>query len=102
MIRELAYGFAGLVFLAYAVDLFLSIKDDPLEPRRIRPKVPLIGHILGLMQHGPTYYNHMRSENPLNATHPRPEKACNQSNMNIVMPRVKRSIRCPCSITRFT
>ncbi|KAI9927014.1 hypothetical protein ASPWEDRAFT_55317 [Aspergillus wentii DTO 134E9] len=59
MITALAYAVTGLVLLAYTVDFLLSIGDDPHEPRRIRPKVPLIGHILGLMQHGPTYYNMM-------------------------------------------
>jgi len=65
MIRELAYGIAGLVLLAYAVDFLFSLGDDPREPPRIRPKVPLIGHLLGIMGSGPVYYSQTRSEDPL-------------------------------------
>lgn len=64
MIRELAYGIAGLVLIAYALDFIFSLGDDPREPPRIRSKVPLIGHLLGLIQHGPTYYSQTRSEHP--------------------------------------
>lgn len=65
MIRELAYGLVGLVLLAYVVDFLYSLRDDPREPPRIRPKVPIIGHVLGLMQHGPTYYK--KTSNATNA-----------------------------------
>lgn len=64
MIRELAYGIAGLVLLAYAIDFLFGLGDDPQEPPRIRPKVPLIGHVLGVMRAGPTYYSQTRSEDP--------------------------------------
>lgn len=62
MLRELAYGVAALILLAYALDFLFSLGDDAREPPRILPKVPLIGHVLGLMRHGPTYYRHTRSE----------------------------------------
>ncbi len=64
MIRELAYGIAGLVLLAYTVDFLFSLGDDPREPPRIRPKVPLVGHLLGIMGSGPVYYSQTRSEDP--------------------------------------
>ncbi|KAJ0159882.1 5-beta-cholestane-3-alpha,7-alpha-diol 12-alpha-hydroxylase [Colletotrichum tanaceti] len=56
MLREILYGLAGLLLLAYAADLFYNVGDDPNEPPRIRSRVPLIGHVLGLMRQGPTYY----------------------------------------------
>ncbi|KAL9040691.1 MAG: hypothetical protein Q9214_004384 [Letrouitia sp. 1 TL-2023] len=54
MIRNLVYVVVGLVLLAYVVDFLFSLLDDPREPPRLRPKVPLIGHLLGIMQNGPT------------------------------------------------
>lgn len=56
MLRELLYGISGLILLAYAADLYYNAGDDPKEPTRIRSRVPLIGHVLGLMSQGPTYY----------------------------------------------
>ena len=44
---------AALYFLA---ERLLSIKLDPKEPPLIAPKVPFIGHILGLIQYGTGYY----------------------------------------------
>ncbi|RYP81459.1 hypothetical protein DL770_005892 [Monosporascus sp. CRB-9-2] len=65
MLRELLYGVTGLVLLAYTADFFYNVGDDPLEPTRIRSRVPLIGHVLGLMRHGPTYYR--KTSNATNA-----------------------------------
>jgi hypothetical protein len=62
MIREILYGVGGLVLFAYSVDLFLSFSDDPQEPRRLPSRLPLIGHLLGIMRLGPVYYNQMRSD----------------------------------------
>jgi hypothetical protein len=49
-------GVAGLVI---AVGVFLSsllrIKVDPREPPVVHPKVPLIGHIIGMITEGPLY-----------------------------------------------
>ncbi|KAK4180647.1 cytochrome P450 [Triangularia setosa] len=56
MLRELLYVVVGLVLLAYTADIFFNGGDDPREPVRIRPRFPLIGHVLGLMAEGPTYY----------------------------------------------
>lgn len=33
----------------------LDVKMDPREPPVIRPKVPFIGHIIGLLTDGPNY-----------------------------------------------
>ncbi|KAK1480381.1 hypothetical protein CTAM01_14428 [Colletotrichum tamarilloi] len=56
MLREILYAFTGLALLAYAADFYYNAGDDPNEPVRIRSRFPLIGHVLGLMNQGPTYY----------------------------------------------
>lgn len=55
MILKLIYSVTGLVVLAYMVDFIFSVCDDPREPPRLRPKIPVIGHVIGLMRHGPSY-----------------------------------------------
>ncbi|KAI1866724.1 uncharacterized protein JN550_007577 [Neoarthrinium moseri] len=57
MIHEATYALAGLIFALYAVDFALSCLDDSREPPRLRPKIPLIGHLLGLITNGTTYYS---------------------------------------------
>ena len=63
MIHELVYGFVGLVLLAYAAEYLFSLRDDPQEPPRLQSKVPLIGHVLGLMKSGPSYHSQLRYDN---------------------------------------
>lgn len=63
MIQELVYGFVGLVSFAYAAEYLFSLRDDPREPPRLQPKVPLIGHVLGFMKSGPSYHSHLRYDN---------------------------------------
>jgi hypothetical protein len=60
MFQELAYKLIGLVLLAYAAEYLFSLRDDPREPPRLRPKVPLIGHVLGLIRSGPSYHSQLR------------------------------------------
>lgn len=60
MLRELCYGVVALVMLAYTADLYFNLNGEPGEPPRIRSNVPLVGHVLGLMCHGPTYYRRTR------------------------------------------
>ena len=62
MIQVFAYGVLGVVLFAYAAEYLFSIRDDPREPVRLRPKVPLIGHILGLINSGPSYHSQLRYE----------------------------------------
>ena len=49
----------GIALLAYGVDFLLRRLDDPREPRRITPKipVPVVGHILGVLRYGFNYYS---------------------------------------------
>ena len=46
--------FVGLVILALNC---LSLKLDPLEPPLLKPSIPLIGHIIGLLRHGVDYFS---------------------------------------------
>ncbi|KAK8867688.1 cytochrome P450 [Apiospora arundinis] len=58
MYEFLLVAFIGVVVFAYGIDFILDQFDDPREPRRIRPKipVPVIGHILGVLRYGFHYY----------------------------------------------
>jgi lipid-A-disaccharide synthase-like uncharacterized protein len=44
-----------LVGLHYCVQ-FLTTKHDPREPPLISPKIPFIGHLVGLLRYGLAYY----------------------------------------------
>ncbi|ETS82599.1 hypothetical protein PFICI_04475 [Pestalotiopsis fici W106-1] len=57
MLREIVYGLLGLLLLLYGADLALGLGDDAREPPRLRARIPLIGHLLGLIQHGVSYYS---------------------------------------------
>ncbi|KAK8010246.1 Cytochrome P450 [Apiospora arundinis] len=58
MYEFLLVAFIGVVVFAYGIDFILDQFDDPREPRRIRPKipVPVVGHILGVLRYGFNYY----------------------------------------------
>jgi len=53
-------GIAAVVILAYGTDFLFRYLDDPQEPRRITPKVPIIGHFLGVLRYGWDYYGLIR------------------------------------------
>ncbi|KAK4185839.1 cytochrome P450 [Podospora australis] len=57
--ENIILGTAGIAVLAYGIDFLYSYFDDPREPRRITPKipVPVVGHVLGLLYYGFNYYN---------------------------------------------
>ncbi|KAK7428006.1 hypothetical protein QQZ08_005437 [Neonectria magnoliae] len=57
MFREAAYSLAGLALLAFSIEWALGLFDDPREPQRVQPRVPLLGHLLGMMQYGTSYYS---------------------------------------------
>jgi len=60
-ISVMAVGFFGLVI---AVGVFLSNllrpKLDPREPPIVHPKVPFLGHVIGMLREGPLYYKRVR------------------------------------------
>ncbi|KAF3063880.1 Cholesterol 7-alpha-monooxygenase [Daldinia childiae] len=58
MLHELIYSSIGLVLLAYALDYAIGFTNDVREPKRVNPKVPLIGHLLGMVKYGGSYFTH--------------------------------------------
>lgn len=58
-IMALSMTTIGAIALAIAIGVYLSglldVKMDPREPPVVRPKVPFIGHIIGLLTDGPNY-----------------------------------------------
>ncbi|KAH6653320.1 cytochrome P450 [Truncatella angustata] len=57
MLYELIYALVGLLGLAYVVEHALGLRDDAREPRRVSSRIPLIGHVLGIVKYGTVYYN---------------------------------------------
>jgi hypothetical protein len=57
MLREVLLSIAGVVILAYGLEVLFSYLDDAREPRRVTPSRPIFGHILGFLRHGFDYYN---------------------------------------------
>ncbi len=49
----------GVVMAAafYFLTRFLTLPHDAKEPPAIQPKIPFIGHVIGLLQHGTAYYS---------------------------------------------
>ncbi|KAF5575115.1 cytochrome P450 monooxygenase 4F5 [Fusarium pseudocircinatum] len=56
MLREAVYSIAGFVLLAYAAEWILSLFDDPREPKRLQSKIPLFGHLWGMMKYSSGYH----------------------------------------------
>ena len=56
MLREAALALAVVFILAYGIEFLFTRFDDPREPRRLPPGIPIIGHALGFMRHGFDYY----------------------------------------------
>lgn len=51
------------LLLVYGLLRLLEVgicKQDAAEPPFVRARVPVIGHLLGLMRHGVTYYRMLR------------------------------------------
>ncbi|KAI0124130.1 cytochrome P450 [Xylariales sp. AK1849] len=59
MFREVLLSIVGVIILTYGVEFLFTYFDDPREPRRVSPTIPLpiIGHILGFLRHGFNYYD---------------------------------------------
>lgn len=47
---------AGIVFFVAVIHRLLFIDYDPREPPIIKPKIPYIGHILGIIRYGTKYF----------------------------------------------
>lgn len=60
MLREIAYALLGVIVLAYGAEFVMALFDDPREPPRVKTRIPLIGHIIGMIREGKMYYNTLR------------------------------------------
>jgi hypothetical protein len=48
---------AAATVVAVILHRFLAIDYDPREPPIIKPRIPYIGHILGIIRHGTKYFD---------------------------------------------
>ncbi|KAK8110180.1 uncharacterized protein PG998_006637 [Apiospora kogelbergensis] len=66
MIREVIVGVAAVVLLAYGIEFVFAWFDDPREPPRVKPTIPIpiLGHVIGFFQHGFAYYDILSKQNP--------------------------------------
>lgn len=55
-------GFATLAVVILLIRRLTSIKLAPGEPPLLKPRLPLIGHILGLIKHESDYFSILRSQ----------------------------------------
>lgn len=46
--------------ILYLVKRYLELEHDPKEPPLMPQKIPYIGHVLGLIQHGLRYYTKLK------------------------------------------
>ena len=68
MIREILYGLLGLVFISYGAEWYFINKDDPREPPTVRSTIPFIGHLVGIIRHGSSYWTMTGYDNPVPPT----------------------------------
>ena len=47
---------AASALLIVAAHRYLSFDLDPREPPVIKPRIPYIGHVLGIIMHGTKYF----------------------------------------------
>ncbi|KAL2176533.1 cytochrome P450 [Thermothelomyces heterothallicus CBS 202.75] len=55
-------GAAVVALVLLLLDRLLNLPHDPQEPPLVRPKIPLIGHVIGLLRHGTRYYSMIADE----------------------------------------
>ena len=57
MLSVVSFGLAGIIGLALVVEWLFRYLDDPREPRRVSPTIPVFGHVLGFLRYGFDYYH---------------------------------------------
>lgn len=60
MIREILYSLVAIVLLGYTIEITSALFNDPREPPRVSPQIPVIGNVVGLLRHGTKYYTTTR------------------------------------------
>lgn len=46
-----------VMVLALLIHFFASPRLDPREPPELKPRIPFVGHIIGLFRHQASYYS---------------------------------------------
>lgn len=64
MLAATIYASLVLVTICYLSDWLFSLWDSPSSPPRVRPRVPVIGHLLGLIKSGTSYYTELSGQQP--------------------------------------
>ncbi|CAI6296420.1 unnamed protein product [Periconia digitata] len=57
---DLATVLALVIGAVALISYFGSIRVDAREPPVIQPRIPIIGHLIGLLRNGPLYFNQVR------------------------------------------
>ncbi len=60
--KPLQFGMVGLAVFAVLVTLiqrYTAIKIDPREPPYLKPSIPWLGHIVGLVKEGANYFQQL-------------------------------------------
>jgi hypothetical protein len=60
MLSIAIYVSVAFVTVCYFSDWLFSLWDDPTEPPRVKAVIPLIGHLLGLIKSGSSYFTQIR------------------------------------------
>lgn len=50
----------GILILVVVLDYIIAVKPDPREPTFITPRIPLVGHLIGLFIQKQPYFVHLR------------------------------------------
>lgn len=60
MILFVLYSSISVISVAYLIDYIFNIRDDVREPSRLRSRIPLIGHLIGIISSGPSYHSTLK------------------------------------------
>lgn len=55
-----AIAVVSIALIIFALSKFLTPELDPLEPPCLKPTIPLVGHIIGIIQHQSNYHKILR------------------------------------------
>lgn len=57
MLNSILYAIGVLMLVWLFADLLFSFRDVPGEPPRVKPGIPLLGHLFGLVRFGNVYFS---------------------------------------------
>jgi hypothetical protein len=60
MFSTIVYGVLALILACYFLEWAFSLRDEANEPPRAKSRIPLFGHILGLLRQGALYFFQVR------------------------------------------